>query len=319
MNLETDFLRTPVLSPEDATRRVALFREGLTSRAQRWALGIVWALMPSRIRGLPNLLRLCLNELVAPNYTLPNPERALDRPYGLAGIAHDLTLPTLLAAYRSGLYPLAHIAPLKWWSPPQRSLLFFKNLHISNNLRRLMRQKRYTVTFDSDFEKVIVGCAGSRPGRWHLTWISPRIMRAYAEAFDAGHVHSFEVWNRSGNLVAGGYGIAIGAAFSAESQFSHEANASRIGMTMLNWHLAKWGYKFNDGKLMGPLWYNMGFREIPRHDFLARLADAVQAQGKNGRWQVETDLETVSRWQPNEHLNESEIGLQRTPDAEDGI
>lgn len=69
-------------------------------------------------------------------------------------------------------------------------------------------------------------------------------------------------------------------------------------MTVLNWHLAHWGYRFNDGKLTGPLWRSVGFREIPRHEFLARLAEAVRAPGKNGRWQLEADLETVSRWQP---------------------
>ena len=36
-------------------------------------------------------------------------------------------------------------------------------------------------------------------------------MRAYAQAYDAGHAHSFEVWNEAGELVAGGYGVAIGA------------------------------------------------------------------------------------------------------------
>ena len=65
---------------------------------------------------------------------------------------------------------------------------------MSNNLRRLMRQGRYTVTFDQDFEQVIAACAARR-GRWHLTWITPRIMRVYADAFDAGEAHSFEVWN----------------------------------------------------------------------------------------------------------------------------
>ena len=123
-------------------------------------------------------------------------------------------------------------------------------------------------------------------------------MRAYADAFDAGHAHSFEVWNQAGALVAGGYGVGTGAAFSAESQFAHESNASRIGMTVLNWHLAQWRYRFNDGKLIGPLWQNMGFREIPRREFLTRLAEAVKAPGKTGRWQVETDLATVSHWQP---------------------
>ena len=74
--------------------------------AERWTLGLAWALMPKRIGGLPDLARLCFDELLAPDYALPDPERALANPPGLAGIVHDLTLPTLLAAYRRGLYPL---------------------------------------------------------------------------------------------------------------------------------------------------------------------------------------------------------------------
>ncbi len=299
MAFETQRLSFPAAASGRAARRAMLFRESLGDVAERWALGFAWSLAPKRIGGLPNLLRLCFNEFLAPDYALPDPGRALDRPPGLAGIVHELSLPTLLAAYRRGLYPLAHIAPLKWWSPPRRSVLIFKNFHISNNLARLMRQGRYTVTFDRDFDSVIAACAGRRQGRWHLTWITPRIMRVYAEAFDAGHAHSFEVWNKAGELVAGGYGIAIGASFTAESQFTHESNASRVGMTMLNWHLARWGYLFNDGKLIGPLWRNMGFDEMPRQEFLTLLSQAVRAPGKNGRWQVEADLETVSHWQPD--------------------
>ena len=302
MAYHADHVTLPTAARGPTDRRAALFRESPFEMAERLILGLAWALMPSRIAGVPRLAKLCFDELLAPDYALPDPERALAKPPGLAGIVHDLTLPTLLAAYRRGLYPWAHIAPLKWWSPPQRSVLFFKDTHISNNLRRLMRQDRYTVTFDRDFEAVIAGCAGRREGRWHLTWITPRIMRVYAEAFDAGHAHSFEVWNKAGKLVGGGYGLASGASFAAESQFTIESNASRIGMTVLNWHLAHWGFRFNDGKLIGPLWRNMGFREIPRRDFLARLADAVRQPVKIGRWQVEADLATVSRWQPASDL-----------------
>jgi leucyl/phenylalanyl-tRNA--protein transferase len=286
--------------PATTTARTTLFRESIGDFSARWALGLAWSLMPERIIGLPGLAKLCFDELLAPNYALPDPESALDEPPGLAGIVHNLPLETLLAAYRRGLYPWAHIGPLKWWSPPQRSVLLFKDFHLSNNLRRLMRQNRYTVTFDRDFESVITACAGRREGRWHLTWITPRIMRAYAEAFDAGHVHTFEVWNKAGKLVAGGYGMATGAGFSGESQFTHEPNASKIGLAMQNWHLAKWGFHFFDGKLMGPLWESLGCRNIPRRDFLARLSNAVRAPGKPGHWQVETDLETVSRWNPAE-------------------
>ena len=143
-----------------------------------------------------------------------------------------------------------------------------------------MRQGRYTVTFDRDFEAVIAACAGTRQTRWHLTWITPRIMRAYAELFDAGHAHSFEVWNEKGELAGGGYGVAIGGAFATESQFSREPNTSKIGFTVLNWHLARWGFAFNDGKVMTPTCRDMGFREIARGEFLARLADAAQKPGR---------------------------------------
>lgn len=298
MAYHADHATLSVPSGAGGDRRSALFRESFADMAERWTLGLAWALMPSRIAGIPNLVKLCSRELLAPDFALPDPERALDQPPGLAGIVHDFTMPTLLAAYRRGLYPFAHVGPLKWWSPPKRSVLFFDAFHMSNNLRRLMRQGRYTVTFDRDFEGVILGCAGKRQGRWHLTWITPRIMRIYAEAFDAGYAHSFEVWNKDRKLVAGGYGLATGAAFSFESQFAHESNSSKVGMSILNWHLARWGFHFNDGKLIGPLWRSVGFREIPRHEFLKRLEQAEQVPGKNGRWQVEADPATVADWQP---------------------
>jgi len=298
MVFETTRMRLPVAASRRAARRTALFRERPRDMLERWALGVLWALMPSRVGGLPNLLRLCFDEFLAPDYALPDPERALANPPGLAGIVHDLSMPTLLAAYRRGLYPLAHIAPLKWWSPPMRSVLFFNELHIARRLRRQIRQSHYSVTFDRDFDGVIAACAGRRAGRWHLTWITPKIMNAYAELFDAGHAHSFEVWNADGELAGGGYGVAIGGMFVTESQFSHEPNTSKIGFSVLNWHLAHWDFAFNDGKLMTPTCHDMGFREIPRREFLTRLAQADRRPGKPGRWQVETDLLTVADWHP---------------------
>ena len=281
-----------------ADRRAALFRESLAEKAERIALGLAWSVMPGRLSGLPNLARLCFHELLAPDYALPDPERALANPPGLAGIVHDFTLPTILAAYRRGLFPLAHVAPLKWWSPPQRSVLFFNEMHIAKRLRRQMRQGHYTVSFDRDFDGVIKACAGHRQGRWHVTWITPRVMHAFAEAFDAGFAHSFEVWNDKGELAGGGYGLAIGGSFVTESQFSREPNTSKIGFSVLNWHLAHWGFAFNDGKIMTPTCHDMGFRDIPRSEFLALLTQAERRPAKSGRWQVEADLATVADWQP---------------------
>jgi leucyl/phenylalanyl-tRNA--protein transferase len=298
MAFETERMRLPAALRGRTDRRAKLFRESLGGAVERHILGLAWALSPTRIRGLPNVIRLCFDEFLAPDYALPDPERAFDSPSGLAGIVHDLSVPTLLTAYRRGLYPFAHIAPLKWWSPPARSVLFFDELHIARRLRRQMRQDNYTVTLDRDFEAVIAACAGQRDGRWRLTWITPRVMRAFADLFDAGYAHSFEVWNERGELAGGGYGLALGRAFITESQFSREPNTSKMGFTALNWQLAHWGFDFNDGKLMTPTCHGMGFREIPRDEYLRRLTQAERHPEKPGRWQIETDFKMVADWQP---------------------
>lgn len=284
----------------DPDRRASLFRETARDRLERWAFGLAWSLMPQRIGGLPNLARLWLSGLAKPAGPLPDPEAALDEPYGLAGFAHDLSVPTLLAAHRHGLYPFAHIGPVKWWSPPMRSLLFFGQTHISKRLRRQMRQGHYRVTFDRDFDGVIKACAGQRAGRFHVTWITPKIMRAYAALHDEGYAHSFEVWNDKGELAGGGYGVAVGNSFVTESQFSREDNTSKIGFTVLNYHLAKWDFAFNDGKMLTPTTRDQGFHEIPRADYLTRLATAADQPDRRGRWQAEFDLHEISQWQPSE-------------------
>ena len=255
--------------------------------------------MPGRHAGLPNLARLCFDELLAPDYALPDPERALDNPPGLAGIVHDFTLPTILSAYRRGLYPLAHVAPLKWWSPPQRSVLFFDEIHIAKRLRRQMRQGHYTVTFRPRLRRRDQGLRRHRSGRWHVTWITPRVMQAYAEAFDAG----YRAFVRSVERARANWPAAATASRSAApSSPNRSSRASRTprrsASRVLNWHLAHWGFAFNDGKVMTPTCHDMGFREIPRAEFLARLAQAERRPAKSGRWQVEADVATVADWQP---------------------
>jgi leucyl/phenylalanyl-tRNA--protein transferase len=276
-------------------RRAALFRETPAQVLERWALGTAWALQPKRIGNLPGLGRLWLSDLVRPRRALPDPRRTVNAA-GVCGLVHDLSNATLLDAYRRGLFTFAHFGPLKWMSLPERCVLFFDEIHIGKRVRKLLRQGKYTVTFDRDFEGVIKACAGRRDGRWHVTWITPRIMRAYGDLFDAGHVHSFEVWNEAGLLVGGGYGVSAGGVFFTESQFSHEDNTSKLGFTVLNWHLAQWGYVLNDGKWATPTILDMGFRMIPRAEFRAHIA-ASAGGGRPGRWQVEVDPKTLATWQ----------------------
>lgn len=207
--------KTPAHPREHArsVRRDMLFRETLRERCERVLLGVAWSLQSTLIDRLLPITRLWIQSLFEPGLELLDLSK-MPGAGELVGIASDLSAPTLLRAYARGLFPHSHCGPPKWMSPPERCVLFFENFHMSKRLKRLMRQGRYTVTFDQDFEGVIKACAGNRGKRFHLTWITPHIMRAYAALFDAGYVHSFEVWNAEGKLVGGGYGVALGQVFS---------------------------------------------------------------------------------------------------------
>jgi leucyl/phenylalanyl-tRNA--protein transferase len=282
--------------PDTAARRAELFRETPRDVAERIMLGLAWSMKPKRIGALPGVARVWLRDLFRDGRDLPDPQSA--GPTGICGIAKDLSVETLLAAYRRTLYPWGHVGPAKWISSEQRCVLFFNEFHIAKRLRRQMKQNEYTVTFDRDFEGVMRACAERRPGRWHLTWLRPKIMQAFADLYDAGHAHSFEVWNKDGALVGGGYGIAVNGVFHTESQFSRESNTSKMGFTLFNWHLAKWGFLLNDGKDPTPTIDGMNFRLIPRSELQSILDRGTMDMCRPGRWTCETDLKSVAEWKP---------------------
>lgn len=296
MASDAESLALPAAPEAPAARRAELFRETPTERVERWALGTAWAFKRHGVGILPPLAKFWAASLSSHGRALPDPLSAPELHGGLCGFTHDLSVPTLLDAYGRGLYPFAHFGPLKWFCPPERCVLAPADMHVGKNTRRLLRQRRYRVTFDRDFEGVIKACAGRREGRWHLTWITPTIMHAYAALYDAGHVHSFEVWNDEGVLVGGGYGVALGSIFFTESQFSRERDTSKMGFTVLNWHLAHWGFTLNDGKDVTPTLADMGFRAIPRAEFVDHLRHGAEAPGKPGPWQVEADLAEIAGW-----------------------
>jgi leucyl/phenylalanyl-tRNA--protein transferase len=284
---------------EAAARRRELFTETPIETLRRWTLGTAWALRPHRLHVLPALGRAFVTSLARPPRTLPDPDHAPTRLPGFCGFVHDLSPETLAAAHRRGMFTFAHFGPLKWMAPPERCILDFGDFHMSKRLRSRLRQQRHRVTFDRCFPDVIKACAGRREGKWSVTWITPKIMRAYCDLHDAGYAHSYEVWNEHGALVGGGYGVAVGGAFTIESQFTREDHTSKIGFAMLNWHLAKWGFTLNDNKAPTRNTLDMGFKVVPRAEFHARLAQAMQRPDRLGPWRVETDLATVAAWQPD--------------------
>ena len=266
----------------------------------RLAYGIAWACMPKRAKVLPHIWWTAAKHYLTPRHAraLPDPANALDFGEGLAGICDRLTPDLTLEAYAKGLYPFCHVGPLKWWSPSERWVLFFDRTHLEKNLRRTLRQKKFTVTFDRDFGAVIRACAEPRPGRRHLTWIRRPIIEAFMALHEMGHAHSVEVWDRQGNLVGGLYGLAVGGVFFTESQFFRARDASKVGFAVLNQHLQAWGFAANDGKNETPHLRQTGFTPIPRAAFERILSDHAEPPHAVGRWSVDPDLD-IAKWQPD--------------------
>jgi leucyl/phenylalanyl-tRNA--protein transferase len=278
----------------EADRRALLFRETPAETARRWVLGLAYALQPSRIGDVPFLLLGMGVDALRGGTRIPEPDRTLSRPDTFGGICRDISPETILEAGRRGFYPWCHIGPLKWWTRAERMVLLMPEHHIAKRFRPMMKKSSWRVTFDTAFDEVIRACAEPRSNRGHaLTWITPQIMRLYAELHRQGHAHSVEVWDEAGRLIGGGYGLAVGRVFITESQFFREPNASKMGYHVLNHHLAKWGFALNDNKGWTDATEKMGFRLIPRAAFEALLAEHAHAPLPTGTWKVEDDIRTV--------------------------
>jgi leucyl/phenylalanyl-tRNA---protein transferase len=196
---------------------------------------------------------------------------------GLLALGGRLTPEWLLDAYRHGIFPWPHSDiddPMLWWSPDPRATIEFDRFHIPGRLLRTCRGGLFRVTCDEDFAGVIGGCA-TAPDRIGQTWLTPRMIRAYVRLHELGHAHSVETWH-NGALAGGTYGVAIGGLFAAESMFYRVPDASKVALVALVGHVCARGYRLLDIQQLTPHTARFGATEIPRSEYLSRLADAIR-------------------------------------------
>ena len=211
----------------------------------------------------------------------PDPATALDYPDGLLAAGGNLSVDTLLKAYRQGIFPWYEQGqPILWWSPNPRAVIFPEQIHISKSLAKTLRRGGYRVTTDQAFAAVIKACAEprpehlDRPGENH-TWISAEMIAAYIRLFEAGHAHSVEYW-LDDQLCGGLYGLAIGNVFCGESMFSRASNASKIAFSHLAKGLEEAGFVLIDCQIENEHLNSLGAQNMAREDFCAILEEAAQ-------------------------------------------
>jgi leucyl/phenylalanyl-tRNA--protein transferase len=190
--------------------------------------------------------------------------------HGLCGVGADLEPGTLLAAYRSGLFPMpVRKRVVGWWSPDPRGILPLDQLRITRSLRRSVR--RYEVRYDTRFREVMERCGD--PNRPH-GWITAAFVEAYERLFELGWVHSVETY-LDDELVGGLYGVRIGGLFAGESMFSTQPDASKVALVALVGWLNASGGQLLDVQWKTEHLASLGVIEVSRARYRALLADAL--------------------------------------------
>ncbi len=234
----------------------------------------------------------------------PSPELA-DRD-GVVAVGGDCSIPRLLLAYRSGIFPwpMDDDLPLFWFSPDPRWVVVPREAHVPRSLRKQMRRGIYEVRTDTNFAGVIAGCASVYRPTQQSTWITDELRMAYEALHYEGYAHSIEAW-RDGSLVGGLYGVSLGGVFFGESMFATEPDASKVAFATLLGNLIHWGFHFVDCQTKTDHLQRFGSVPWSRRNFLKALEKAQEMPTRQGRWKFDLTPAEAEKIIPRDHETDS--------------
>jgi leucyl/phenylalanyl-tRNA---protein transferase len=186
----------------------------------------------------------------------------------------DLAPDTLIAAYRRGLFPMPLPTPRRvcaWWSPDPRGILPLERLRVTRSLRQ--SAKRFDVRVDTCFTEVIRACGNPvREG----AWINDEFVAAFSALHELGWAHSVEVFDRSGQLAGGLYGVRINGLFAGESMFHRQRDSSKVALMALVQLMRDSGMTLLDVQWLTAHLESLGAIEVGRDEYLRLLDGALE-------------------------------------------
>jgi len=194
---------------------------------------------------------------------------------GLLATGGNLSLGTLINAYKKGIFPWYNPGEtIQWYSPDPRFVLFPDKIKISHSMRNVLNKHLFKFTVNKDFPQVIQNCRLAKRNEGPGTWISDEIENAYNNLFKKGFAYSAEAWQNN-ELVGGLYGVLIGKVFFGESMFANKSNASKFAF--INWAkvLEKNDIKLIDCQIYTPHLESLGAEFISRNEFNALLRKLI--------------------------------------------
>ena len=192
---------------------------------------------------------------------------------GLVACGGTLEPDTLIAAYRSGIFPWSSDPVISWWSPDPRAIFDLDSWRPHRSAARSVRRAGWRFTVDRDFAGVMRACAEPSADR-PSTWITSDFEKSYSELHRRGLAHSVEVWDGD-TLVGGLYGVTLGGFFGGESMFHRATDASKAAVGFLIERLRAGGFSLCDAQVPTPHLTHLGAVNISRRDYLARLRRAL--------------------------------------------
>jgi len=179
---------------------------------------------------------------------------------------------TLLDAYTQGAFPMADGDDrIRWYTADPRGILPLDTFHVPHTLRQTVRQNRFEIRMDFDFEATMRACMQTRSDH---TWINEELIGAYLRLHELGYAHSVEAW-RAGKLAGGLYGVNLGGAFFGESMFHHQRDASKVALVALVERLKERGFVLLDTQTCSEHLKRFGGIEIAHDEYIRRLELAV--------------------------------------------
>jgi leucyl/phenylalanyl-tRNA--protein transferase len=178
----------------------------------------------------------------------------------------------LIEGYLHGVFPMGmEDGEIGWFSPDPRAIIPLDDtFHVPHGLKRVLTHRPFEVRVNQSFEAVMRACAHRNE-----TWITEEIIQSYCELHRRGLAHSVEAWH-DGHLAGGLYGVSVGGAFFGESMFHWETDASKVALHALVERLRERGFTLLDTQWITPHLRQFGATEIPRRQYLRRLADATR-------------------------------------------
>lgn len=180
----------------------------------------------------------------------------------------------LLNGYRNGIFPMSESREdesVGWYSARRRGIIPLEKFRVSSNVRRIIRQGRYTCRIDTCFREVMEECANRE-----TTWISDIIINSFEMLHLAGHAHSVEMFDENDNLVGGSYGVSLGAAFFGESMFKKATEADKVSLCYCHKILQENGFELWDTQFYTDHLSQFGCIEISSEEYERRLNKALR-------------------------------------------